>query len=90
MVPFDRDRSRKPPIPPWAWIFAAACGVIPVLTVGGAIPGAIGLGGAAAAVAVARNPEKSSGARVALCIGVTALCWVLFVALVVGLTLRAR
>lgn len=31
-----------------AWTFSEACAIIPLLTLGGAIPGAIGLGGAAA------------------------------------------
>ena len=73
----------KPPIPAWAWVFAVACGIIPVLTLGGAIPGAIGFGGAGACVAVARNDEMSIAARVAICVAITVTCWVL-VALLLG------
>ena len=72
----------KGPIPGWAWIFAVACGIIPVLTLGGAIPGAIGFGGAGGCVAVARDESKSIGLRVGICCGITAACWVLFVALI--------
>jgi hypothetical protein len=90
MATMGRVSSEKPPIPAWAWVFAAACGVIPVLTLGGALPGAIGFGGAAASVAVARDPEKSPGARFGICLAITALCWGLFLALVGGVTLLSR
>lgn len=70
----------KKPIPGWAWVFAVACGVIPVLTLGGAIPGAIGFGGAAGCVGVARDDSRSLGVRVGICTGITLACWILFVA----------
>ena len=81
--------SDKPPIPSWAWLFAVACGIIPVLTLGGAIPGAIGFGGAAGCVGVARDPQKPIGMRVGICFGITAVCWTLVVALVGGIALLA-
>src|SRR6187455_417393 len=56
------EAAPKPPIPAWAWVFAVACGIIPVLTLGGAIPAAIGFGGAAGCVGTARNPAMSLGA----------------------------
>jgi hypothetical protein len=75
--------TNKLPIPPWAWIFAVACGILPVLTLGGAIPGAIGFGGAGGCIAVARNDQLSIPARIAACAGITAACWLL-VALLFG------
>ena len=72
----------KGAIPGWAWVFAVACGIIPVLTLGGAIPGAIGFGGASGCVAVARDESKAIGLRVGICCGITALCWILFVVFV--------
>lgn len=78
------ETSPTPPIPIWAWGFAAACGIIPFITLGGAIPGAIGFGGAGGCIAVARNPGMSLGARVAACVAITVCCWGLVIALVGG------
>jgi hypothetical protein len=72
----------KGPIPGWAWIFAVACGLIPVITLGGAIPGAIGFGGAGGCISIARDESKAVATRVGLCLGITATCWVTFAALV--------
>lgn len=72
----------KKRIPGWAWVFAVACGIIPVLTLGGAIPGAIGFGGAGGCVSVARDDSRSVGARVGICSAITAGCWILFVVFV--------
>ena len=74
----------KAPIPKWAWLFFVACVAIPIVSMGGAIPGAIGGGGAFACLALARNSTKSLNIRLAACVGITVLCWVLFLALIVG------
>jgi hypothetical protein len=76
------SEKNKGPSPGWAWIFAVACGIIPVLTLGGAIPAAIGFCGASGCVTVARNDAKSVGVRVGICCGITAVCWILFVVFV--------
>jgi hypothetical protein len=73
----------KPPIPGWAWLFVVACGLIPIVSLGGGIPAALGCGGAAACVGVARNPAQSLEVRIGLCCGITVLCWGLFVGLLV-------
>jgi hypothetical protein len=65
----------KPPIPSWAYLFAGACGIIPILTLGGAIPAVIGFGGASSCIAVARNRDMDPGLRVGLCAGITLGCW---------------
>lgn len=81
----------KPRIPAWAWLFVIGCGIIPVLTLGGAIPGAIGFGGAGGCIAIARDPQKPVGLRIALCAAVTAVCWVLVAVLLGGMFfMRAR
>ena len=71
-------RARKKSIPFWAWLFVLACGIIPVLTLGGAIPTMIGLGGAAGCVAVSRDVSKPALLRVLFCVGITIACWILF------------
>jgi hypothetical protein len=91
-VPLDAPKqpkptTAKPPIQPWAWAFAVACGIIPVLTLGGAIPGAIGFGGAGGCIAVGRNDQMSVAARLAACAGITVGCWVLVVLLVGGIAM---
>ncbi len=73
----------KPRIPAWAWLFVAACVAIPVITLGGAIPGAIGGGGAFGCVAIARDTSKPVGVRLGLCIAVTVVCWTLLLGLVI-------
>jgi hypothetical protein len=72
--PKQKERPR-PPIPPWAWIFVVACGIIPVLTLGGAIPTGIGVGGAAACLNAARNQSWPVAGRVVLCAVITIGCW---------------
>ena len=71
----EQEERGKPPIPPWAWVFVVACGIIPVLTLGGAIPTGIGVGGAAACIGVARNPSMPVAGRVVLCAVITVGCW---------------
>lgn len=67
-----------PPIPVWAWIFVIACGLIPFVALGGAIPILLGLGGVSICLALARDTARSVVARVAMCIGVTLLAWILY------------
>jgi cation transporter-like permease len=81
----EDKKKLSEPIPAWAWLFAAACGIIPVLTLGGAIPGAIGFGGAAGCIAAARDSSKPLSTRITSCAGITVLCWVLVIALVGGI-----
>ena len=41
MIEEIQAAQEKPRIPGWAWIFVVGCVLIPIVTVGGAIPGAI-------------------------------------------------
>jgi hypothetical protein len=66
-------------LPRWAWLFGGACPAIPVVSMGGAIPAAIGFGGASLCGSIAKKQEKSPGARAALCAVVTAAAWGLFI-----------
>jgi hypothetical protein len=74
-------------MPPWAWIFVGGCILIPIVTLGGALPMALGVGGAAGCGSIARKTSMPTFGRVALCAGVTLLCWGLVAALVVGVAL---
>jgi hypothetical protein len=68
----------RPPaeIPQWAYLFAVLCGIIPVLTLGGAIPVAVGVGGAGGCIKVARSGSMPLAVRVLLCLVITAGCWI--------------
>jgi hypothetical protein len=67
--------GQKAAIPAWGWVFAVLCGLLPVATLGGAVPGAVGFGGAAACIGISRTSSMAPFARVALCALVTTLCW---------------
>jgi hypothetical protein len=79
------EQTDRMPIPVWVWPFVVACVAIPVLALGGAIPGAIGGGGAFGCVSVARDPEKSLQVRVGICAAITVGCWFLFIVVLGGL-----
>jgi len=72
-------------MPKWMWIFIVACGIIPVLTLGGVIPLLIGLGGASGCVAVSRHPTRSTRAKAVWAVGITVVAWVLLIAFLVTL-----
>lgn len=74
-----------PPMPNWAWLFVVACGIIPFIALGGALPILLGLGGATICATIARDTSKTTATRLAMCGGVTVLAWILFVALVAGI-----
>ena len=75
------EKPKPGPIPAWAWMFVIACGIIPLLTLGGAIPGAIGLGGAGGCLAVSRDQKKPFGTRIAICVAITVGCYALLAVL---------
>ena len=61
--------------PRWAWIFMILCVLIPVISLGGAIPGALGVGGAAGCASLAKSKKMKKSMRVISCIELTVLCW---------------
>jgi hypothetical protein len=76
-----QETDKKPPIPLWAWIFAVTCGIIPFVTLGGAIPGAIGFGGAGGCIGIGRKASLPMALRVTVCAVITVVCWALLIAL---------
>lgn len=72
----NRDESnRQPKMPIWAWAFVVACSAIPVVSLGGAIPAAIGAAGAVTCYGLSRDGKGSPVRRATLCSLVTLLCW---------------
>ena len=78
------QKAKIPPLTPWAWLFAAACFAIPVLAIGGAIPTAIGVGGAFYCMAVTRETRKTKRRKLVHCASATLACWALFLGLAGG------
>jgi hypothetical protein len=52
--------------------------LIPILTQGGAIPSAIGLGGMLGCCVVAWDASKSRARRLGICAAISAGCWIAF------------
>ena len=73
-----QEQQPQPPIPKFVWLFVVCCGFIPVLTLGGAIPGGLAAAGAVSCIGVARNEAWSVATRVTLCTAITVACWALF------------
>jgi hypothetical protein len=92
-LPHASDPAAKPaklPIPPWTWAFVIACGVLPLLTLGGAIPTGIAFGGAGGCIGVARNPEMPVGTRIAICAAITVGCWIVVFGMVIAFAAAQR
>lgn len=88
-----RGAGRSGSTPAWAYLFAGACGLIPIVALGGMIPIAIGLGGAGSCVSVARVSSMPVIARVLICLLITGACWIgfgLLIALVLAATSSSR
>jgi len=64
-------------LPKWAYPFGIACVAIPVVTLGGGIPAAIGIGGASLVATIAKKDSMPVAVRAALCAAVTAAAWIL-------------
>ena len=69
------------PTPAWVYLFVVACGIIPVVALGGLIPIILGVGGASSCLAAARQHSIPWPLRFLACVGVTCLSWFIFLAL---------
>ena len=61
--------------PQWAYFFVALCGVLPLLTLGGAIPVMVGIGGAGSCLKVARVQSLPGVVRFFACVVITGIAW---------------
>jgi hypothetical protein len=71
----------RQPTPQWAYLFAIACGIIPVVALGGLIPIILGIGGASSCLGLARAHSVPAVLRVFGCVAITAGAWFLFLLL---------
>jgi len=67
-------------LPGWSWLFILGCLAIPVVSLGGAVPGALGFGGAAGCANMAKKAEWGMLPRVLACAGITAGVWIVLIA----------
>jgi hypothetical protein len=74
------------PLPAWAWIFIAGCLSILCVFLGGLIPAVGAFGGAAACAVLARDASRPTGVRIALCLAVTVVAWLLVLVGLYGLS----
>jgi hypothetical protein len=84
-----RQMVRQIVTPGWSYLFAGACGLIPVLSLGGIIPITIGLTGLSGCLGVARTAWPVS-LRLLACLGITLVCWVLFILMIGAILAEVR
>lgn len=71
-----RSHEEFTPQPKWSVLFAVMCMLIPIVTMGGALPAALGFGGAWLSLKVSRA-KFPLALKIIACIGITILCWFL-------------
>jgi hypothetical protein len=81
------EEKVRPSMPGWAYLFIVACGAIPILSLGGVIPGAVGFGGASICASIARSPQYSMAHRFVMCVMITAACWGAMIAMFGGIVM---
>src|SRR5262249_34550023 len=63
------------PLPKWALAFMVACAVIPVVSLGGALPALLAIGGVRGVLSAARASRWSTGIRAGVCALIMVACW---------------
>jgi hypothetical protein len=79
--------SAADPVPAWAWVFMVSCVLIPVVSLGGALPGLIAGLGVTGTLAVSRRAGWSTALRVGASALITVAAWAGFLALASSLGL---
>jgi hypothetical protein len=73
------------PLPWWGWFFVGLCVLVPLISLGGALPTAIGFGGASICYGISKDVSKGKMTRLLMCVGITALCWALFICIILAI-----
>jgi len=73
--------TKKVLIPKWSYIFVVLCGIIPFVSLGGALPVLLGMGGAGICISTA----MPTLVRIVLSSVVTVMVWVLFIFLIAAI-----
>jgi hypothetical protein len=77
--------SAADPVPKWAWVFIVACALIPIISVGGAVPVLLAMAGVSGTLAVARFRQWSAALRACACSLIVLACWIGFALLISAL-----
>jgi len=76
--------SAADPVPRWTWPFMIACILIPVVSLGGAIPATIAALGVTGMLPVSRATRWSVAMRALACAMIVVLCWGAFGVMIVS------
>jgi hypothetical protein len=71
-----KPATKTPPW--WAWLFAAVCGAVPIVALGGWVPAMIGVCGATGCIRVGTRLRHSPLAGFILCLLMSIASWTLF------------
>ncbi len=71
-------------VPSWVWAFVVACAIIPIISLGGAIPTMIGFVGAGYCYSFSQDTSKKMATHIFMCFGVTVISWSLFTVLILA------
>jgi hypothetical protein len=76
--------------PQWSYLFATVCGIIPIVALGGIIPITLGLTGASGCLGVSRMGNMPVALRLLACVGITVVCWGLFLLMLGAVLAEAK
>ncbi len=84
----DSKKEYKPigKVPWWGWIFAVLGIVIPVVSLGGALPVLLGIAAAVSCIRISVQPQMKTAVKAFICFGITVLAWILFLLLILGVS----
>lgn len=71
--------------PAWAWVFIALCMLLPIISLGGALPALFGFGGAYFCVRMSKAPMHAA-LRAFLCTLITLAVWGVWLLVSIGIT----
>lgn len=61
--------------PWWIWIFIVACAILPITTIGGAIPVCLATLGILSCINISARPVMKKPLKFLVCLGISALAW---------------
>ena len=73
---------KKVIMPKWSYIFITLCIIIPFVSLGGAIPALLGIGGACVCATISRKSTIPTPFKIILCTLITIISWFLFLILI--------
>ena len=62
-------------VPRWTWLFLVACIILPITTIGGAIPSVLAMLGIILCAKVSLSTRISTAIKLMLCFGISTAVW---------------